>query len=194
MNRFELIELFTILQLNLTIRNSSEGNNISPQAINELVKYKKGFYTRPQKVQLIIQYLPPPPRALKIIYCGPWPKRLCTSDIYTAEMIMVKHASITSNKQLHAYLQTAKTVQRFVTVNSVRIRSLGTDFNALDSFIQTLHPRTHLLMRLILLQSFALYSGNPKLRYHFPSDGQVCQVALSKILDTGSSSDSGTKY
>jgi len=47
MNRFELIELFTILQLNLTIRNSSDGNNISPQAINELVKYKKGFYTRP---------------------------------------------------------------------------------------------------------------------------------------------------
>src|SRR6218665_711052 len=48
------IELLTILQL-ITIRNSSDGNNIKPQAIKRLVKQNKlGFYTRLSKVQLLI--------------------------------------------------------------------------------------------------------------------------------------------
>jgi len=38
-----LIELLTVLQL-ITTRNSSDGNNIKPQAIKRLVKFKKiGF-------------------------------------------------------------------------------------------------------------------------------------------------------
>jgi len=42
-----LIEMSTILQL-ITIRNSSDGNNIKPQAIKRLVKYLKNstFYTQ----------------------------------------------------------------------------------------------------------------------------------------------------
>ena len=48
------IELLTILQL-ITIRNSSDRNNIKPQAMKRLVKLNKfGFYNRLLKVQLII--------------------------------------------------------------------------------------------------------------------------------------------
>src|SRR6218665_3660696 len=48
------LELLAILQL-ITIQNSSDSNNIKPQAIKRLVKLNKfGFYNRLLKVQLII--------------------------------------------------------------------------------------------------------------------------------------------
>jgi len=50
----KLIELLTILQP-ITIWNGSDGNNIKPQAIKRLVRYKKSvFNTRLSKVQLVI--------------------------------------------------------------------------------------------------------------------------------------------
>src|SRR6218665_1046697 len=49
-----LIELLTILQLN-TIRNSSDDNNIKPQAMKRLVKFLKfGYFTRLLKVKPIV--------------------------------------------------------------------------------------------------------------------------------------------
>src|SRR6218665_135862 len=45
LRNLNFIELSTILQL-ITILDSSDGNNIKPQAIQTLFKYKKvGFYT-----------------------------------------------------------------------------------------------------------------------------------------------------
>ena len=60
------IEMLTIFQL-ITNRNSSDGNNIKPQAIKRQVKHKKiDFYTRLSKVQLILGYCLRLSSALKI--------------------------------------------------------------------------------------------------------------------------------
>ena len=74
------IELLTILQL-ITIRNSSDSNNIKPQAIKRLVKLNRFgfFYNRLLNVQLIIFSA-----ALECTHnsstvglrCGPWPKKV----------------------------------------------------------------------------------------------------------------------
>src|SRR6218665_1133786 len=65
------IELLTILKL-FAIRNSSDGNNIKPQEIKELAKYKKlVFYTRLSEVELLI--LTSALRCTKInTPCRPW--------------------------------------------------------------------------------------------------------------------------
>ena len=68
------IELLTILQL-ITIWNSSDSNNIKPQAIKGLVKQTNlVFYTRLLKIQLITLYSAL--ECTKIVCCGPWPKKV----------------------------------------------------------------------------------------------------------------------
>ena len=68
-----LIELLTILQL-IIIQNSSDGNNIKPQAIKRLVKFRFLYATLEMSANNFV--FERPLSALNIIHCGLWPKKV----------------------------------------------------------------------------------------------------------------------
>ena len=78
------IELLTILQL-ITIRSKSDGKNIKLQSISRLVKFKKFDFLILDSQNFSSQFCIRPSSALKILHCGPWPKKvvhLCCMQWY----------------------------------------------------------------------------------------------------------------
>jgi len=77
-----LIELLTILQL-ITIRNSSDSNNIKPQAIKGLVKQNKFGFLHSTPENSAYNFFLRPSNALKLVRISVTlgPKRLCTSAL-----------------------------------------------------------------------------------------------------------------
>ena len=67
------IELLTVLQL-ITIRNSSDSNNIKPQAIKKASKIKQIRFLHSTPESSAYNFFLPPSSALKIVgglHCGP---------------------------------------------------------------------------------------------------------------------------
>jgi len=71
-----LIELLTILQLT-TIRNGSDDKNIKLQSIIGLVKFLKIRFLYSTLETSPHNFVFRPSSALKLVHCGPWPKKGC---------------------------------------------------------------------------------------------------------------------
>src|SRR6218665_1385671 len=85
-----LIEMLTVFQF-ITIRNSSDGNNIKTKAIKRQVGYKKfDFYPRLSKVQLILSYCLRLSSALKMYSAALGRKRLCTCGLIDGNVLFCR--------------------------------------------------------------------------------------------------------
>jgi len=79
MNIVLTIELLTVLQL-VAIRNSSDSNNIKLSTATRLFKKNWFLMLNFRKFSLTgHKFCLRPSSALKIMRCGPWPKKLFTS-------------------------------------------------------------------------------------------------------------------